>query len=88
MKRELQILKSSMAVRYCGKTRFDFLDEDEIPLILKAMHEYAQEQVKKCTIPDVSKSVCDIEKGTKCDSPNIKYRTGVCRNCGGQATVC
>ena len=29
--------------------------------------------------------LCDVEKGTKCKDPFPKYRTGVCRNCGGQS---
>ena len=36
-----EILKKCMSVKYCGETRFDYLDEDEKPLIYKAMEEYA-----------------------------------------------
>ncbi len=31
------------------------------------------------------KKECDWEKGIQCENQNIKTRTGVCRNCGGQA---
>ena len=41
---------------------------------------------KQCTIHVVGVTlVCDIEKGTRCIDQYIKNRTGVCRNCGGQA---
>ncbi len=53
MKTKVEILKKHMAVIYCGATRFDFLDEDELPLILKAMEEYAN-QSKWISVKDKS----------------------------------
>ena len=48
--------------------------------------DYHQAQLKLLGISSVGVTlVCDIEKGTKCNKQDIKYRTGVCRNCGGQA---
>ena len=41
-----EILKKAMSVKYCGETRFDFLDEDETPLIYKAMEKYAEQEAK------------------------------------------
>ena len=38
------ILKRAMSVKYCDETRFDYLDDDELPLIYKAMSEYASQQ--------------------------------------------
>jgi hypothetical protein len=35
----LEILKKNMSKKYCGETRFDYLDEEEIEMILKAMDE-------------------------------------------------
>ena len=50
MNREKQILKSAMSVKYCSETRYDFLDEDEIPLILSAMQELARERERETSI--------------------------------------
>lgn len=38
------ILKKAMSKKYCSATRFDFLDEDEIPMIYKAMDLYAAQR--------------------------------------------
>lgn len=38
------ILRESMSVRYCGETRFDYLDAEEKPLIYKAMQIYADQE--------------------------------------------
>lgn len=47
-KTKLEILKESMNVPYIGKqTRFDYLDDEEITLILDAMEKYLQQQLKK-----------------------------------------
>ena len=44
------------------------------------------EWLEKQLLPVVSVALlCDVEKGTKCKDPFPKYRTGVCRNCGGQS---
>lgn len=41
------ILKKTMGKSYYGETYFDFLDEEEKPLIYKAMESYAeQERIK------------------------------------------
>ena len=42
-----EILKESMSEKYCGKTRFDFLDHEEIPLIYNAMQVYSDQENKK-----------------------------------------
>lgn len=41
-----EILKKAMSVKYCGETRFDFLDKDEAPLIYKAMEKFAEQEAK------------------------------------------
>lgn len=38
------ILKNAMSKKYCDSTYFDFLDEEELPLIYKAMEDYAIEK--------------------------------------------
>lgn len=43
MKTKKQILKEAMSESYCGQTYFDFLDEEELPLIFKAMEEYRKQ---------------------------------------------
>lgn len=35
-----------MSVPYCGETRFDYLDPEEVVMIKKAMKEYAKESRK------------------------------------------
>lgn len=53
MKKAISILKKNMSVRYCGETRFDFLDPEEKVMIRRAMKEYAAECINallnKCT---------------------------------------
>ena len=44
MKSKREILKQAMGVKYCGGTRFDFLDDDERIMIYKAMENYAKYQ--------------------------------------------
>src|SRR5664279_2164123 len=39
-----EILRKAMSVKYCGETRFDFLDADEFPLIFNAMQIYSDQQ--------------------------------------------
>jgi hypothetical protein len=46
LKSKRQYLKESMTVDYCGETRFDYLDDDERPLIYKAMENYAKDYFK------------------------------------------
>ena len=41
-----EILKKAMSKKYCGGTRFNYLDEDETPLIYKAMEKYAEQEAK------------------------------------------
>jgi hypothetical protein len=42
MESKRTILKRNMNKAYCSGTRFEYLDEDERPLIYKAMQEYAE----------------------------------------------
>ena len=68
MKTKVEILKKHMEVKYCGETRFDFLDHDELPLILKAMEEYANQSKwisVKDELPEENETVwaCNISKG-------------------------
>lgn len=39
------ILKEIMSVEYCGATMFDYLDEEELELIYKAMDEYLKQSL-------------------------------------------
>ena len=49
-------------------------------------NDYVEWLEKQLLLPRVIDTfVCDVEKQITCDDPDIKYRTGVCRNCGGQA---
>jgi hypothetical protein len=41
-----EILKEKMSVEYCGETRFDFLDPEEIVMISQAMESYSLQQFK------------------------------------------
>lgn len=43
-KTKREILKEAMSVKYCGETRFDFLDDEERSLIYKAMQTYADQE--------------------------------------------
>lgn len=43
-KTKREILKEAMSVKYCGETRFSFLDDEERPLIYKAMQVYADQE--------------------------------------------
>ena len=43
MESKREILKRNMNVKYCDGTRFSFLDNEELPLIYKAMQEYAEQ---------------------------------------------
>jgi hypothetical protein len=54
MKRK--ILKKAMNKEYCGETRFDYLDKEEIPMIYKAMEEYHQAKLKLLGLHNVSKT--------------------------------
>lgn len=56
MESKRTILKRAMAKKYCDATRFDFLDEDEILLIYRAMEIYARQ-------------MCESQKPT---SENVK----------------
>lgn len=38
-----EILREVMSVEYCGATMFDYLDEEELELIYKAMEEYVKQ---------------------------------------------
>jgi len=51
---------------------------------IAALNELIIEADTSENATDVIVSVCDENKKTYCANPNIK-RTGVCRNCGGQA---
>jgi hypothetical protein len=48
------ILKKAMNKEYCGGTRFDYLDKEEISMIYKAMKEYHQAKLKLLGIGVVS----------------------------------
>ena len=52
MKRK--ILKKAMSTSYCGGTRFDYLDKEEIPMIYKAMEEYHNAKLKLLGVANVS----------------------------------
>lgn len=61
------ILKNAMSKKYCGETYFDFLDEEEKPLIYKAMEDYAkQENLSKNDriIIEIPKGFFNIEIST------------------------
>ena len=45
MKRK--ILKKAMSKSYCGATRFDYLDDEEITMIYKAMEDYYQQKTEQ-----------------------------------------
>lgn len=49
-----KILKKAMNKEYCGETRFDFLDKEELIMIYKAMEEYHQYKLKLLNILVVS----------------------------------
>lgn len=68
------ILKKSMSVKYCGETRFDYLDEDEIPLILKAMSEYSSLTSKKL-VEALEKCKYAIEKQLERVDMEFKYQS-------------
>lgn len=38
------ILKNAMSKKYCDSTYFDYLDKEELPLIYKAMEDFAIEK--------------------------------------------
>lgn len=42
-----EILKSCMSKVYCYQTRFDFLDDEEFPMIYKAMELYAKQRLSE-----------------------------------------
>ena len=46
VKTKREILKQAMSKPYCGGTRFEFLDDDERPLIYNAMEKYALQQIE------------------------------------------
>jgi len=55
--------------------------------LINFAERYHEKQLKLLLIGVVSNNevvVCDYEKDSKCAEPSIK-RTGVCRNCVGQA---
>lgn len=60
----------------------DFYDINGTPLLTKillAMDEYAQQQVKTCSIPAVSgrsKQLCQFEQ-------DERYDSNTCKHCGG-----
>jgi hypothetical protein len=54
MKRK--ILKKAMSKEYCGETRFDYLDKEEILMIYKAMEHYHQIKLKILGLHNVSKT--------------------------------
>ena len=43
MKTALEILKECMSGKYCSGTWFDYLNEEEVEMILKAMELYLQQ---------------------------------------------
>lgn len=49
MQSKEEILKQAMSKKYCGKTYFDFLDEEEKQLIYKAMEDYAKQRESDAT---------------------------------------
>ena len=46
MESKRAILKKNMSTAYCSGTRFEYLDDEERPLIYKAMQEYADKYHK------------------------------------------
>lgn len=44
---KLTILKEKMSEPYCKQTRFDFLDPEEIIMILYAMEAYAEKRIQE-----------------------------------------
>lgn len=50
-----KILKKAMSKKYCGETRFDYLDREEILMIYKAMEEYHQAKLKLLGLNNVIK---------------------------------
>lgn len=43
-KTKREILKKAMSVKYCNSTRFEYLDDEEKPLIYNAMQIYATQE--------------------------------------------
>jgi hypothetical protein len=41
-----QILRKSMSKKYCGETRFDYLDDEELPMIFDAMQVFSDINTK------------------------------------------
>jgi hypothetical protein len=46
-RKQIQILKKAMSEQYCGETRFDFLDKEEVEMIVNAMNEYCELKTKQ-----------------------------------------
>jgi len=42
-----QILRKCMSKKYCNGTRYDFLDPEEIVMIIEAMEIYADQELTK-----------------------------------------
>jgi len=53
MKRD--ILKKAMSQKYCGETRFEYLDPEERHMIYKAMDEYHVAMLKKLDLQSVQR---------------------------------
>ena len=81
MQTKKEILKQAMNKRYCGETYFDFLDEEEIPLILKAMGNYSKQclEQKNGWIDAIKEQPELIE--------NEDYSPNVLAICNGQLMV-
>ncbi len=81
MKNKRQILKEAMSVKYCGETRFDFLDAEEKPLIYNAMDEYAMQFIEQQS----GWIDAEIEQPELIEDQN--YSKNVLAICGGQLMV-
>ena len=76
MESKRTILKRNMNKSYCSGTRFEYLDEDERPLIYKAMQEYAEKY---------HEYQCALAENTPTSSEQLAAPAvvkSVCPNCG------
>ena len=79
MKTKKQILKQAMSKEYCGETRYDFLDKEEIVMILKAMEEYATQQLQ---LGGVVVSEAELKCMMTDDEPNCDCPINHCKKQG------
>lgn len=69
MKTAIEYLKNAMSVKYCGKTRFDFLDPEEVTLVEKAMESYAKQWSK-----EKDKRIAELEEALRELHTNTFYQ--------------